>query len=1000
MRNLKIKNILFGKLSVCNGRLELLVGFLLALIFMPIPLTFSYGQEPSPSSGTKTVHEPADRALHDPASALKRAQEYVKAGELDKAIEVLHPFSSAPKHFPEHASDYIVILTWTGQGDKAIVLYEALPASFPRRAYLRKNIAKAYYDRGHFARAADLYGAVISLTPEDMENQRGYVLALAQDGKIEESLQGVNGFLSRNPDSDPLIRAKAEILALDDRFLEAVQVLLGDDSFLVMPKEKRISALEEMIRSLSDHEKFILLRLFQRGEKAGDASHLVAHILLLAQLRDYKGVKQHFESAAHPASHYDGYTLSRVAWAYFKTEQPDRAKVLYETLLHRNPHDLRAKMGLAYCLAAMGQIAESLALVQEMALSHPQNREIYFARAFAFEKGNRFLDAVREYDQLLQLEPGNDLALRLRILALSDMGATTLALAQANKEFPLEMGLQESLFEETAVDRIHWEETEKAVSLLTLLYQENRDLRVRYDYMIALVREKHMEEAARAYECLISEGHSAPFWVKEEVAGAYLYLEKPEEALALYDEALDDSPQSFAARMGKFYTLQDLREWDEAHAILGQLDEETPSVRILPPFQGKMETIKPHWPKLQIAVARGWAYLYEDRLREGQNYFWNLHEEAPADEGIRNGLAHTYLWRGWPRKALKEFQIIETTKPEKFYQEQPGMIMAMNQLAYKKEAREDANHLLTRYPRDKNVLRVVRNLEVEDMMEFSADVFGRHQDDETNDFWVRLGLSRPVTPKTQVYAYTFWRDTRSGDVYSDFRRLGAGIEHLFNQTFKIRQEVSANYTNASEPGFLTRLDVNPNDYLFFGFTLDYFTADVPMRARAFGIDANRGAFDITYRESEWRSYSLVMNRFDFSDGNIRDVASFTFQQGLFVKNDWMMRLYIHFSGMWNSIEGAPYYNPKEAKGISLTHMTQHTVWRLYERAFIHRLYLSGGFWDEYLYGSNPVGALRYEQDHVFSDTQKLIWGVSLYRNIYDGKGVSGIDLYVNYQWRF
>jgi biofilm PGA synthesis protein PgaA len=157
---------------------------------------------------------------------------------------------------------------------------------------------------------------------------------------------------------------------------------------------------------------------------------------------------------------------------------------------------------------------------------------------------------------------------------------------------------------------------------------------------------------------------------------------------------------------------------------------------------------------------------------------------------------------------------------------------------------------------------------------------------------------------------------------------------------------------------------------------------------------------MTYRESEWRSYSLILNRFDFSDDNIRDAAFFTFQQGLFVKNDWMMRLYVHLSGMRNSIEDAPYYNPKEAKGISLTHMTQQTVWRLYDQAFVHRVYLSGGIYDEYLYGSNPVGALRYEQDHAFSDTQKLIWGVGLHRNIYDGVGVNGIDLFVNYRWRF
>jgi tetratricopeptide (TPR) repeat protein len=56
---------------------------------------------------------------------------------------------------------------WDGRYDEAIAMYETLPPSFPRRAYLMRNIAKAYYEKKKYSEAFSLYDAVLKETPSD-----------------------------------------------------------------------------------------------------------------------------------------------------------------------------------------------------------------------------------------------------------------------------------------------------------------------------------------------------------------------------------------------------------------------------------------------------------------------------------------------------------------------------------------------------------------------------------------------------------------------------------------------------------------------------------------------------------------------------------------------------------------------------------------------------------------------------------------------------------------
>ena len=931
--------------------------------------------------------------LSDPDAILKRAGEMVKDGNYKKALSILFPFTSEPMKYPAIYSDYIVILFWNGNADEALSLFENLPASFPSHAYLLRNMAKAYYDKKAFLKAASLYKKVVRQTPLDQEAQKGLVLSLMRVGDLESAFNANDRFLKQVPDSLSLLLTKAEVLTKQGKYLEALELYRLLATRKDVEVEQIYTLRGDLLSSLSsDDQKTILNDLTKTARDGNEEAHL-DYMLVLIQTRDYMGAIQAFETANLDYTHYPDYLFCWIAWAYFKTGKTKKAKDYYQKIINRNPSYVRANIGLTYCLSVEGKSDKAIQDLEKLLAVFPDNVEIRFARAFANEKAKRFWSAIQEYDRILELSPGNSVARKLRLRVMSDMGASSYALEQALREFPSDVEIYDTIMGDMAVDRIRWGEFKEGIDILSPLVESKKTLRYKSDYIIALIKDNQMDKAVDVYEKLVTEEIPLPPWVLEEVAWAYLYLDQPYKALALCDEALKTQPHSFNGRMVKFYTLQEIREWNMARQVLDELDQE------IPPFIGKDKNIHPNWTKLDIALARGWFLIYEDKLREAERYFEDLHEKAPAHTVIRNGLAHVYLSRGWPRKALREFKIIETLESE-FFKAQTGKIMGLNELAFKEKAREEAKNLLSAYPKDKDIQRLVRGLKVEEMREFSTDVIVSREDDDTQDIRFTTNLSQPLSLYTKLYTFLLWQQIQYENQSNHFRRVGLGIDHILNSSFDLRQQFSVNYDNGDDFGSFSLINFHPDDYWSLNFSYDSFTTDIPARASVYDIKANKFDMGITYRESEWRSYNLSLSHLTFSDGNDRDQALFGYEQGLWVKNDWKMRLFLNLYASQNTRDDAPYFNPKSDWNLSATHMTEHTVWRILNRSFTHRLFLSLGNYNQSGFSNNVVASIRYEQEHEFSDTQALLWGTNLARNVYDGESVNGFSFYLNFRWQF
>lgn len=959
------------------------------------------------SAQTWTPDEPPLAALS--ADRFKTAQEAIRQQRYTEAILLLEPYVSEPERYPLHISDYIVALHRSGQSRQALTSFEKLPSAFPRRIYLLKEMGKAYRDTKQYEKSIIIYKEILERYPDNIDTIQeifSTFLEMNQPGDASNLLEKYQ--LSRKKYLK-LQEYYAISLIKQDKYREGLQIY--DDLFEKYPEktEEYTAQRNKILRDLPEENQQEAIQdiqiSFNNKEKNGE-DHLILLTVLFNGEKEAADVMEKYKIKPEKLSKY---LANNLAWYYFSQNEIDKSLSLYKNILDRYPDSFDAQIGNIYALSKNKQYAQAHKSLQILEQKYNANLKVLYAKAYLLEQQGDFIEAIQVYDHMLTLSPGNEVVNRLSIRAYSDLGTPLHALNLAEKHFPEDKKLQHSLLADYALHTVAWEEPEQALALYnSILASPNAEDRYVFDAIMALAGTQRHDQAIAQYESFLARSNRpAPPWVQESVAGSYLYMRQPEKALTLYESAHKANPKSEIAIRGRIDTLTELRRWKEGEALLEELDKHIPDHTWI----GK----KREYNIIQqdLDIERGWMLMYQDRLPEAESYLQQLHEKAPANLAIRNARAHLYHWRGWPRLAEEEFNIISAMNPD-YSSIHPGRLTVANQLGDKKQAREGAALLYRENPRDKHVQQLMRRLAVEEMHTNTLETRYTAEDDGGRDWIVRDEASTPLSLHTRLHAFCFLR--RSWDNDSDaaasangedkalyFKRTGLGLSHMFNRDWRLRQQLSLDYENADKFGSLTAIDWAPDDHWQFSGTFDSFSTDIAHRARMSGVTAKKGTAGVRYRESEWREYNINVSRQLFSDDNERDEINLGYEQNLWSKNDWRMRVFVDLYSMWNSEWDNPsiwYYNPKNTRAMSMTHMTEQTVWNAYEQYFAHRLYLTLGVQKQKGYAEELIDSIKYEQEFTFSDTHSLSWNIWYGENVYDGDKVGNFGLNMTWSIRF
>jgi biofilm PGA synthesis protein PgaA len=693
-------------------------------------------------------------------------------------------------------------------------------------------------------------------------------------------------------------------------------------------------------------------------------SHLQAdYITALVWSGSYAQAVKYYES--HRAGLEKVKYLPRnVAKAYFELKDYKKALALYEKGFAYNHSDEEAFKGIIYTSCILGDYLTAYKVL----LYARQKRSI----------------------------PEPTLA-SMQTYILKELGASSQAFFYAKDKGIKDRQLLEALKGRMAVERLKWDEYDLGLFLLeNILKADPQNFGARCDYIVALRKKNRMKEILEQYKILEKSGRPIPYWVLETVADAHLYLRHPREAVKFYRAALDKNPPNpYNSYMGLFYTYTELRQWDDADQMWVKIDDLIK--------RRKLNELELH----EALVAWGWYLIFQDKLEQAQKYFSDLVKKAGLNVGFRSGLAHTYYWRGWPRRALEEFRIAQNMDP-KDRQTLIGLAQTLDALNYKYEARALAADLMRKYPTNVHVNDMDQDLKVEDMHEVSGDMRYIQELDggKASEFWITGRGTGTVNPYFKIFGEIIRLRTRQkveteADRFS-YDRLAFGFKWKVFHVLELTQSVGFDYLTGRDCGSYTKLDWRPLDKVKMAAGFDSFSLDIPIRARVAGVKAKKAFYDFDYLESDLRTYGFSVGSNWFTDGNTNPYFSIRYDQNVYNDPDFKIRLggefaYDRYSKGPNDVN---YFSPNHEYEFLVKPAFQFIHYHMYSRKWRSIIYTRFGLYKECNFDVYPVAGITYEQEIRWSKTFSFTWNVAYDEKVYDGKYVNVIGAFFTFKKNF
>lgn len=769
--------------------------------------------------------------------------------------------------------------------------------------------------------------------------------------------------------------------------------------------EQAISIMEPMVKQHPEDKKLIGDYLVILGWAGKDQEAL--------------SVSEGMDLGAAPA-----YVMNSLAKSARNIRMFDRSLEWYKQALRMDPNNLQSRVGLAMALSDAGRADEALNFLEPLLAKQRINADLLFAKAYACESKGDKLQALWIYEDILRLYPGTKDAERLRILAVSSLRAPGVALSLS--------GQNPSLLSADELDRIQGDmaavkviwgslppasvtqrlaETDEAIAMLDeslRRYAEQGEdrtsgkvLRARFDRIIALRNRYRMDDVIAEYEALAKEGLSLPQYVISAAGDAYLYLEHPREAAAMYSKALELNQESYNIRLSLFWAYIELGDFKQAIQIVDKLAAEQPTWRInrvqgLPPIYEENDK------KLLADSAAALGRAFADDLKGAQERLEGLSHAAPFNHDLRQRLAYVYLWRGWPRLALEEFDLILPVEPD-FLNARMGKAYALMDLREYEKAEVIMNDLTDHYPEDKKVRKLNRNWELYNKRILTTSAgYGAASaaNQDTDSLQINTYLySAPLNYHYRIFIHSFYETAKIINQDIANQREGLGLQYSGPGKI-INLEINRNKGSRHDADLSGNLNWDLDDHWTAGVSYDTFSLDAPLRGRLNDITAQSAGLHLSYAVHESAGARLNLQRLKFSDDNIRESGSLSLKQRMYNGPYLKIPVSLDLYGSRNSERNRPYFNPEKDLSGTLTVDFRWLTWRWYTRSFSQNLAFTGGYYWQKGFGTGNVRSVRYEHDWNLSDTFSILYGVSLNRRIYDGNPENSTWTYLNLTWRF
>jgi biofilm PGA synthesis protein PgaA len=627
----------------------------------------------------------------------------------------------------------------------------------------------------------------------------------------------------------------------------------------------------------------------------------------------------------------------------------------------------------------------------------PPTSDALFAEGEALEARREYVAAYHVYDRILKEYPGSQAALNLKYRTLINMGSYSLAADMlAETAETIDPELMQQLRGDEAMVRIRWQEPAAALRLIARnLADAGREecglpeacraeavRRARCDRILALRQQEYLEQAAAEYEyvCRTCTGPVSG-WVRANAGDTYAVLGKADAALAalamIGDQDTSD-PAYGKTQLLVYNSLVELGRYEDAFTVLGALDREQP-VQIF-----DRGSLRDNLLKEEIARERGMWYAAQDRLGEAQRYFEDLLARAPLNTMTREALAQTYLWRGYPRAALRECEIARTVSRRSLSNE-IVYCQALHENGRTGEALALAQELQEQYPRNPQLKQLTRSFAQQGRSDLYADGGFVNEYPGVHETAWSVRYTQPLAPWRAVFGEVIRRTYEQKDLHENLDRGIAGLDWRFSRDWTLTGTLGTDYLHGTETGFSGRLAYAPGDRISVSGFYDSFSLDVPLRARVNGINARQWEATAQYRQSESFLADGKAVLLQMSDGNQQRSYGLVLDTALMTRAVWKTRVALEGFAMTNSRRDPRYFSPATFVSAFVTPVVEHVWSRRGAALLTGRLFAGAGLQKEQDIDRAFVWHTRYEQEYALSARTVLQMNAGYKKQNYSGE---------------
>lgn len=404
------------------------------------------------------------------------------------------------------------------------------------------------------------------------------------------------------------------------------------------------------------------------------------------------------------------------------------------------------------------------------------------------------------------------------------------------------------------------------------------------------------------------------------------------------------------------------------------------------------------------AVELGRAGKYDDALLILDRLLQDFPDNYPLN---RDHILIT-IWKGDCQGALRRFERVRN------HEHPPYLIVPVSDCLLERNRPKEAATLvqagLDRHPEDadlkhallKTTLVVDADRPIDEdrpavVFEFTTD----ESDQGLREWFSRVEGSAQIAERARIYAsYRIARSDEAEFATGDFNRAGVGMRLRFSERFLLDQEFSADTKTSGKGGAATVLVYEPRDAWKLTARYTTFAEDLPLRARAEGVEATHGEAGAEYNSRDYVWYGLAtLNRYDYTDTNRRESfygeIGYTFEMLPYREQT----LYGEIYGSRNTREDAPYFNPGRDRSVGLVHRTNFIFESRFKR-HMDSLYLSLSSYQQDDFGVHGKWGVRYEQDYNIDGVSHFNLGLAYDRNVYDGQRENETRLELRYAKSF